>query len=178
EAKGRRDACPTIGRPIANTRVYILDGQLRPVPIGVAGELHIGGAGLARGYLNRPELTAEKFIPNPFGEGRIYKTGDWVRYLDDGSIEFLGRIDEQIKIRGYRIEPGEIETVLGEHPALREVAVVARDDAAGEKRLVAYVVVNTGANFKCEISDELRAFLKQKLPDYMVPAAFVLLEHL
>ena len=132
-----------IGRPIANTRFYILDSHLQPVPIGVPGELHIGGAGLARGYLNRPELSAEKFIPDPFTDGmqaRLYKTGDLVRYLPDGHVEFLGRNDHQLKIRGFRIELGEIEAVLGQHPAVKGSVVIAREDTAGEKYLVAYVI--------------------------------------
>ncbi|HEU4507241.1 MAG TPA: amino acid adenylation domain-containing protein [Pyrinomonadaceae bacterium] len=165
---------PSIGRPIANTEVYILDEHQEPVPIGVAGELHIGGASLARGYLNRPELTAERFIPNPFGVdpgARLYKTGDLASYLPDGNIEFRGRIDNQVKVRGFRIELGEIETVFSEHPSVRECVVLARDDERGEKRLVAYVVSELGVS-------ELRSHLSAKLPDYMVPAAFVMLDEL
>ncbi len=167
-----------IGKPIANTEIYILDSHLNPVPIGVAGELHVGGAGLARGYLNRPELTAEKFIPNPFGaepQSRLYKTGDLGRYLPDGNIEFLGRIDNQVKIRGYRIELGEIETVLGQHPIVREAVVLAREDSPGDKRLVAYLV---GASGSIPSVSELRGFLQQKLPEYMVPSAFLFLDSL
>ncbi len=163
-----------IGRPIPNARIYILDNALRPLPIGVAGHMHIGGVGLARGYLNRPDLTAEKFIPDPFSAepgARLYKTGDLARYLPDGNIEFLGRADHQVKIRGFRIELGEIEAALGQHPAVRQAAVLAREDAPGEKRLVAYVVAESTA-------DELRRFLKDKLPDHMVPAVFVLLDAL
>jgi acyl carrier protein len=169
---------PTIGRPIANTQLYILDGNLHPVPIGVPGESHIGGDGLARGYLNRPELTPEKFIANPFSEepgARLYKTGDRARYLPDGNIEFLGRMDDQVKIRGYRIELGEIETVLSQHSSLREAVVLAREDSPGDRRLVAYAVAAPG----CAPSvHELRSFLQQKLPEYMVPSAFVFLESL
>ena len=168
----------SIGRPIANTQVYILDRHLQPVPIGVPGELHIGGAGLARGYLNRPELTEEKFIPNPFShqeEARLYKTGDLARYLPDGSIEYLGRIDYLVKIRGFRIELGEIEAVLSQHPAVLQTVVIAREDVPGDQRLVAYLVPNQEPAPR--ISD-LRRFLKQKLPDYMVPSAFVILKAL
>jgi len=165
-----------IGRPVANTQTYILNGYMQPVPIGVCGELHIGGVQVARGYLNRPELTAEKFIPDPFSTqvgAMLYKTGDLCRYLPDGNIEYLGRNDFQIKIRGLRIEIGEIEEVLTQHPEVREAVVVAREDVPGDKRLVAYL---TGKQ-KTEINlDKLREFLKVKLPVYMVPAAFVQLE--
>jgi len=168
-----------IGKPIANTQVYILDAYLQPVPIGVVGELHIGGDGLARGYLNRPELTVEKFIAHPFsGEpgARLYKTGDLARYLPDGNIEFLGRMDHQVKIRGFRIEPEEIEAALKQHPGVGQCVVVAREDQAGDKQLVAYIVPldQHGAPGV----GELRELLKQKLPEYMVPAAFVMLEKL
>jgi amino acid adenylation domain-containing protein len=164
-----------IGVPIGNTEVYLLDCSLNPVPIGVPGELHIGGAGLGRGYLNYPDLTAEKFIPNPFGQelgGRLYKTGDLARYLPDGNIEFLGRADDQVKIRGFRIEPGEVEAVLGRHPAVHQSVVLAREDRPGDKRLVAYLVPGQQ---QAPTSSELRSFLKEKLPDYMLPSAFVFL---
>ncbi|MBD2083582.1 non-ribosomal peptide synthetase [Trichocoleus sp. ST-U3] len=178
-----------IGRAIANTQLYILDRHLQPVPVGVPGELHIGGVGLARGYLNRPDLTQQKFIPNPFknltiqpdslagdslGESRLYKTGDLARYLPDGNIEFLGRIDNQVKLRGFRIELGEIEAALMQHPAIRETVVLLREDNPGDKRLVAYIVPKEQAP---DIHD-LRDFLKQKLPSYMVPSAFMFLEAL
>jgi amino acid adenylation domain-containing protein len=165
-----------IGRPVANTEVYLLDAHLTPVPIGVTGELYIGGDGLARGYLNRPELTAEKFIPNPFSEEpgeRLYKTGDLARYLPGGNIEFLGRVDYQVKIRGFRIEVEEIEEVLKEHNAVRQTVVAARADVAGDKRLVAYVVGRDPVQVA-----ELRSFLKTKLPDYMLPSAFIFLDSL
>ncbi|MDJ0580941.1 amino acid adenylation domain-containing protein [Crocosphaera sp.] len=168
------ESAQPIGHPIDNTQIYILDSNLQPVPIGVAGELHIGGDGLARGYLNRPELTTEKFIPNPFGEGKLYKTGDLCRYLPDGNIEYIGRIDHQVKIRGFRIELGEIEAQLSNHPEIRESVVIAREDEPGNKRLVAYIVPQTE---EIKIPD-LRDFLKKKLPDYMIPSAFVFLEKL
>jgi amino acid adenylation domain-containing protein len=167
-----------IGRPVANTQLYVLDRRMQPVPIGVGGELHIGGVQVARGYLNRPELTASKFVPDPFNDdpqARLYKTGDVVRYLPDGNLEFLGRLDFQVKVRGFRIELGEIEAVMGQHPAVRETVVVAREETPGDKRLVAYVV--PGRDSAPRIS-ELREYLQEKLPEYMVPAAFVLQEAL
>jgi amino acid adenylation domain-containing protein/non-ribosomal peptide synthase protein (TIGR01720 family) len=168
-----------IGHAIANTQIHILDRQLQPVPVNVPGELHIGGVGLARGYLHRPGLTAEKFIPNPFGEGageRLYRTGDLARYLPDGQVEFLGRLDHQVKLRGFRIELGEIEALLSRHEAVREVVVIARGDAGGERQLVAYVVrEQSGPKPSASV---LRAFLKEKLPDYMLPASFVVLDAL
>jgi amino acid adenylation domain-containing protein len=167
-----------IGRPIANTQVYILDPHLNPAPIGAAGEIHIAGHGLARGYWNRSELTTEKFISNPFSDtpgARLYKTGDIARYLPDGNIEFLGRIDDQVKIRGYRIELGEIETVLGQHPAIQQAVVLAREDTPGDKRLVAYAVAAAGVN---PSAHDLRSFLQKKLPEYMVPTSFMFLQSL
>lgn len=159
-----------IGRPIANAQTYILDANLQLVPMGTPGELHMGGAGLAKGYLNRPELTAEKFIANPFGEGRLYKTGDLARYQPDGTIEYLGRIDHQVKIRGYRIELGEIEAALTQQQQIKAGAVLVREDTPRNQRLVAYVVGS-------EISDEaLKTSLKQRLPDYMVPTVIVPLD--
>ncbi|MCI0362342.1 MAG: amino acid adenylation domain-containing protein [Phycisphaerales bacterium] len=165
-----------IGRPVANAEVYILDPHLAPVPIGVPGELHIGGDRVARGYLNHPDLTAERFVPNPFSknpDARLYKTGDLARYLADGNIEFLGRTDQQVKIRGFRIELGEIETVLMQHRAVGEAVVIAREDARGDKRLVAYVVNREDAS-----PSELSSFLKDKLPEYMLPSAIVVLDRL
>jgi amino acid adenylation domain-containing protein len=169
---------PAIGRPIANTQIYLLDRNFKPTPIGVPGELHIGGAGLARGYLTLPDVTADKFIPDPFSPepgARLYRTGDLARYLPDGSIEFLGRMDHQLKIRGFRIEPGEIEVVLGQHPAIQEALVMAYEHAPGDKRLVAYVVIFPEAK---PTGSELRAHLKEKLPDYMVPSTLILLDAL
>jgi amino acid adenylation domain-containing protein len=167
-----------IGRPVANTQIHVLDQRLHQVPIGVPGELHIGGVQVARGYLNRDALTREKFIADPFRDGadaRLYKTGDLVRYLADGNIEFLGRMDHQVKIRGHRIELGEIEAVISEHPVVREAVVLAREDRPGDKRLVAYVVIPAEQN---DAESMLRTHLKTKLPDYMVPAHFVWLDEL
>ncbi len=165
-----------LGSAIANTQIYILDRHQQPVPIGVTGELYIGGAGVARGYLNRPELTQDKFIPNPFHtsqETHLYKTGDRARYLPDGTIEFLGRVDEQVKIRGFRIELGEIETVLTQHPTVREAVVTLREDEPGNPRLVAYLVP-----FGKLETVAIREFLAQRLPEYMIPGMFVTLERL
>ena len=167
---------PPIGRPIANTEIYILDSHLHSVPLGVVGEIYIGGVGLAHGYLNRPDLTMEKFIANPFSEestSRLYTTGDLARYLPDGNIVFLGRSDNQVKIRGYRIELGEIETVLGQHAAVRQAIVLALEDAPGDKRLVGYLILNQPQSLSAA---ELRNYLKEKLPEYMVPSAYVFLE--
>jgi amino acid adenylation domain-containing protein/non-ribosomal peptide synthase protein (TIGR01720 family) len=177
-----RDKSDTVslGRAIANTQVYILDHYLQPVPIEVVGELHIGGDSVARGYLNQPQLTTEKFITIEHLGGqdaqpiRVYKTGDLARYLPDGNIEFLGRIDHQVKIRGFRIELGEVESVLSQHPAIRETVVLAREDEPGNKRLVAYIVPSQ----ESALISELRDFLKEKLPEYMVPSAFVTLKAL
>ncbi len=167
-----------IGRPIANTEIYLLDRQGHPAPIGVPGELYIGGVGLARGYHRRPDLTAEKFVPDPFSPvpgGRLYRTGDLARYRPDGAIEFLGRLDHQVKIRGFRIELGEIEAWLNRHPSVRESVVLAREDHPGVKRLVAYAVRLDGA---APDGQELREWLAEQLPDYMVPAMIVILDAL
>ncbi len=218
-------ALPPIGQPIANTQIHILDRSLHPVPIGVAGELYIGGDCLARGYQGRPDLTAERFVPNPFAQGRLeirdwrlngadatisnlqspisnrlYRTGDRARYRPDGTIEFLGRVDQQVKVRGFRIELGEIETILGQHPAIQDVVAVVREDLSGHKRLVAYVVPGQEQRTTQRVPDkeqngetpdaqfsilnsqfsiqELRDYLKTRLPEYMIPAAFVTLEAL
>lgn len=167
-----------IGSPVGNVQVYVLDSHLQPVPAGVAGELHIGGAGLARGYLNDPQSTAEKFIPNPFSKApgeRLYKTGDLVRWRRDGSLEFVGRGDQQVKIRGFRIEPGEIETVLNKFPGVKESLVVVKEPVPNHQRLVAYLVMDSK---EASPDGKLRGFLKEKLPDYMTPSAFVRLNAL
>ncbi len=172
------ESTPTIGRPIANTQIFILDRYMQPVPIGHPGELHIGGLSLGRGYLNRPDLTAEKFIPHPFSDepgARIYKTGDLARWSSQGDIEFLGRRDHQVKIRGFRIEPGEIEGVLRERAGVRDAVVIVRDDQNGNRRLVAYVVPE---GKQAPTLSEMRSYSKDKLPEYMVPSAFVVLEAL
>jgi len=189
-------ALPPIGKPVANIELFVLDRHLQLVPVGVPGELYIGGRGLARGYIARPDLTAERFVPNPFvatrciassgaspsspssgqpGE-RLYKTGDQVCYLPDGNLQFLGRLDQQVKIRGFRIEPGEIEVILSRHPAVQDAVIQVREDVPGEKRLVAYVV--TKQNISPPTGIQLRQFLQKHLPDYMVPAHFVLLDAL
>ena len=169
---------PTIGQPIANTRVYILDESLAELPVGAAGELFVGGAGVARGYLNHPELTSEKFIPSPFSSepgSRLYRTGDLARYLDNGEIEYLGRIDDQIKILGHRIEPNEISAVLDRHPAIESSVTAARADDSCEKRLVAYVVLHAGEQ---TATVALQEFLGEQFPRYMVPSVFVQLPSL
>jgi amino acid adenylation domain-containing protein len=173
----RADRYPTIGRPIDNVQVYVLDDDLKQVPIGVEGELYIGGAGLARGYLNRPEQEAQVFVANPFSRlpnARLYRTGDLVRYLSDGQIAFVGRTDEQVKIRGYRIEPNEIISLLNQFPGVETSMVVARTDNGGDKRLIAYVVSADPQLTRGGLQEHLRA----QLPDYMVPAAFVRLDAL
>lgn len=166
-----------IGHPIANTQLYVLDQYLQLVPKGVIGELYIGGAGLARGYLNQPELTAQKFIPHPFNDepgARLYRTGDQVRLGVDGTLEFLGRLDDQVKLRGFRIELGEIESLLSLHPTVKDAVVTVREDVAGDQRLVAYLVVQPESSLSVE---DLRRFLQQKLPDYMIPSAFLALQN-
>jgi amino acid adenylation domain-containing protein len=173
---GSANQPPSIGRPIDGVQIYILDDRQQPVSEGNTGEIYIGGAGLARGYRNRPDLTAERFISNPFNAeagARLYRTGDLARWLPDGQIAFLGRVDEQVKIRGYRVEPSEIATVLGQHAAVRTSIVVAREDVRGEKELAAYVVLSPGAKLN---AGELRDHLRKRLPDYMVPAEFVAIE--
>ncbi|GEM_PF-849118 len=174
---GKNTAMP-IGKPISNYQIYILDPNLQPVPIGVSGEIHIGTVGLARGYLHRPELTQEKFIANPFSneEGsKLYKTGDLGFYLPDGNIQFLGRIDHQVKIRGFRIEVGEIESILAQHPQIKEVIVIPREDTPGDKRLVAYYVTSDHQEI---LTHELREYLGKNLPNYMIPAVFISLQNI
>ncbi len=165
-----------IGRPLPDQQVYILDPVRQPLPVGVIGEMYVGGAGLSRGYLKRPELTAERFVPHPFSQqpgARLYKTGDLARSLPDGLLEYIGRHDAQVKIRGFRIELGEIEAVLGQHPAVRTAVVVVREDMPGDKRLVAYVVADQEQS---SVKSELRRYLQQRLPNYMLPSTFVTLE--
>ncbi|MFM6011184.1 MAG: non-ribosomal peptide synthetase [Dolichospermum sp.] len=168
---------PPIGRPIQNTQIYILDQSYQVVPIGDEGELYIGGQGIARGYFNRPDLTQERFIPNPFGPGRLYKTGDLGRYLPDGNIQHLGRADGQIKLRGFRIELGEIEGLLSQNPIVHECAVTLREDVPGNRRLVAYVVLSREAVTN-DLELILHRYLRDNLPDYMVPTAIVFLEQM
>ncbi len=175
ESVGERGTVP-IGRPLANTRIYILDGQGEPVAVGVVGEIYIGGSGVARGYWKRPELTAEKFLEDPFredGKGRMYRTGDLGGWLGDGDIEFVGRNDFQVKVRGYRIELGEIEARLREREGVGEAVVVAREDRVGEKRLVAYYTRAAAGG-----AEQLREHLAASLPEYMVPAAYVGMERM
>ncbi|NVJ07525.1 non-ribosomal peptide synthase/polyketide synthase, partial [Myxococcus sp. AM001] len=169
-------ASVSIGRPVKNTVAYVLNGAMRPVPVGVPGELYVGGDGLAVGYVGRPELTAERFVPSPYGEGaRLYRTGDVVRWLGNGTLEFLGRADTQVKVRGYRIELGEVEAALAQHSGVNEAVVVARDDGSEGKRLVAYVTARDAASLD---AGALRSHMKQRLPEYMVPSAYVVLESL
>jgi acyl carrier protein len=165
-----------LGRPIANTELYVLDNNQQPVPVGMAGELYIGGQGVTRGYLNRPELTQSRFIPHPFSgdtNARLYRTGDLVRYCKNGNLDFLGRIDFQVKIRGHRIELGEIETILGRHEAVQEAVIIVREDIPGDKRLVAYIRPQPGQK---PSHTTMREYLLSHLPEYMVPSNFVVLE--
>ncbi|WP_308402182.1 AMP-binding protein, partial [Streptomyces shenzhenensis] len=166
------DAPPPIGRPLENVRTHVLDAYLRPVPVGVAGELYIAGDGVARGYIGRPDLTAERFVACPFGDGdgggRMYRTGDLARWMPDGRLEFVGRADEQVKIRGFRVELGEVEAALAAHPDVKTAVAVVRD-----QRLIGYVLPATGRDPQ---SDPVREFAATRLPDYMVPSAIVLLD--
>jgi amino acid adenylation domain-containing protein len=176
QAQDPRNGSVPIGRPIANTHLYILNEDLQPVALGEMGELYIGGAGVARGYLNRPDLTQERFLPDPFSglnKARMYKTGDLARYRDDGIIEYLGRADNQVKIRGYRIELGEIEAVLASFPSVQSCVVLAREDTPGEKQLVGYIVAREA---EPPTAEDLKIFLKDRLPEYMIPAKFVYLD--
>ncbi len=176
EPSETRKAGVPLGRPLANVEAYILDSQLQPVPIRTPGELYIGGESLARGYLGRPDLTAERFIPHPFSKtpgARLYRTGDNARHLPDGNIEFLGRSDQQVKLRGFRIELGEIEAALGQHPAVAEAVVIAREAAPGDQRLFAYVVPRDASQLQ-----ELPGYLRERLPEYMIPSAFVPLDEI
>jgi long-subunit acyl-CoA synthetase (AMP-forming) len=171
EHEDQRPTVP-IGRPIDNTQIYILDSHLQPAPVGVAGELYISGEGVAAGYVNQPELTDERFIDNPFApNSKMYRTGDLCRYMPDGCVEFLGRADDQIKVRGFRVELGEIEATLARLPGVQQAVVVAKSDAEGEKKVIAYVVGSC-------LMEDIRAFLKEQLPDYMVPTVIILLPRL
>jgi len=174
----RSAAHPLIGRPVAGESAYVLDGELRPVPIGVPGALYMGGDGVTRGYLHRPELTAERYVPNPYGPpgSRLYTVGDLVRVLPTGELDFLGRLDHQVKVRGFRIEPGEIEAALAAVAGVTRAAVVVREKAAGERQLVAFLAYAGGGQPAPQAA--LRLSLGERLPDYMVPAAFVILEAL
>jgi amino acid adenylation domain-containing protein len=171
-------ARPSLGRPVSNARLYVLDAYGNPAPTGTPGELYVGGAGVARGYLRRPSLTAERFVPDPFSRepgARLYRTGDLVRHLEDGQVEFIGRTDDQVKVRGSRVELGEVEAVLASHPSVRAAAAAVREDAPGDQRLVAYAVASRRA---APSTSELHAFMRERLPDYMLPSAFVLLDEL
>jgi acyl carrier protein len=175
---GRGAELPPIGRPVSNARLYVLDAQGSAVPLGVSGELYLGGVALARGYLDRPGLTAERFVPeaySPEAGQRMYRSGDRARWRADGNVDFLGRLDDQVKVRGYRVEPSEIEEVLSEHESVRHCAVVVRAASAGDQRLVAYVVLKPEST--CVVG-ELQAYLRGRLPEYMVPSAVVALEAL
>jgi len=179
--RGEPEQWPTlvpIGRPIANDQNYVLDTSMQPLPIGISGELYLGGVGIADGYFNRPDLTAERFVPDPFGKQpgmRLYKTGDLARWRADGNIEFLGRIDHQVKVRGFRVELEEIEAVLNQHTAVRESVVIVREDIPGDKRLVAYLVTEVQQQ---PTTSELRAIVQAQLPEYMVPAIYIFLDAL
>jgi len=174
----QEDTVVPIGGPIANVRAFVVDERMEPVPVGVTGELLLGGVGVARGYVSRPGLTAESFVADPFSGvpgARLYRTGDWARWRSDGVLEFMGRLDDQVKVRGFRVEPGEVEAALTAHPAVGEAVVVGRQDGAGDTRLVGYWVPSGPF---VPTTSELRSFLKTRLPDFMIPAAFVSLEGL